>query len=190
MTCQEARITAIEHIRSGVPVSDPHFQTCLECSRFLQGQLALQTALARVAQAVPRPPKMEARLLAELDSCLRSPRQNIGWLLPAAVALAASLIAVTVIGVHHPAPKVLYRKALQQQAVEEPFLQIPYTAPLSPYERTSVIRMSVPVAALIAAGYDVHSVDTGAELRADVLIGQDGRALAIRPITNSVVNSN
>ena len=40
--------------------------------------------------------------------------------------------------------------------------------------------MDLPVAALIAAGFDVRAVDPGATVQADVLTGQDGRAHAIR----------
>ena len=61
-------------------------------------------------------------------------------------------------------------------------MRIPYVAPLAPYERTQVVRMSVPVTALIAAGFEVHARDIGAAVRADVLIGQDGRAYAIRRV--------
>jgi hypothetical protein len=35
---------------------------------------------------------------------------------------------------------------------------------------------------LIAAGFEVHVADSGRSLPADVLVGQDGRALAIRLI--------
>ena len=59
-------------------------------------------------------------------------------------------------------------------------MRIPYTAPPAPYERTQVMRMAVPVAALIAAGFEVHVADAGAAVPAEVLVGQDGRALAIR----------
>jgi hypothetical protein len=73
------------------------------------------------------------------------------------------------------------RQALVTQA-EEPFLEIPYVAPLAPYEHTTVRRMDVPVAALIAAGFEVHLPETGGMVTVDVLVGQDGRAHAIRPI--------
>jgi hypothetical protein len=59
------------------------------------------------------------------------------------------------------------------------FVQIPYVIQASPYERTSVVRMNVPVAALIAAGFQIRSAGAGTSLPADVLMGQDGRALAV-----------
>jgi hypothetical protein len=64
------------------------------------------------------------------------------------------------------------------------FMPIPYVIAPAPYERTAVVRMDVPVAALIAAGFEVRSV-AGATLAADVLIGQDGRPLAVSLISDS-----
>ena len=69
-------------------------------------------------------------------------------------------------------------------------MRIPYVAPLAPYERVRMLRMDVPVTALIAAGFEVHAHDTGAVVTADVLFGQDGRAYAIRRVPGSVLNSD
>ena len=69
-----------------------------------------------------------------------------------------------------------------QRATEEPFVSIPYVVPAASYERTQVIRTEVPVAALRSAGLTVQLLDVGASVRADVLVGQDGRALAVRLI--------
>jgi hypothetical protein len=67
---------------------------------------------------------------------------------------------------------------------EAPFLEMPYVAPLAPYERAEVVRMDVSVAELTAAGLDVRVPDTGATVLADVVLGQDGRAHAIRLVSN------
>ena len=92
-------------------------------------------------------------------------------------ALAAALL-VCAVWLQRPVPDAL---------AEAPFLEIPYTAPLAPYERTSVMRMEVPVAALTAAGFQVHGQEPGATVTADVLVGQDGRARAFRLISNRSV---
>jgi hypothetical protein len=75
----------------------------------------------------------------------------------------------------------------RRQAHEEsqPFLEIPYTVPLAPEEQTTVVRMEIPVAALIAVGFSVPASDAGAVVEAEVLVSQDGRARAIRPISIS-----
>jgi hypothetical protein len=184
MNCKEARATAIEHIRSGAAVLDPHFEGCAECSRFLRAQLALHSAFAALQREVPAPADLETQLLAEFDAvarnALRPAPRRVRWWLPAA-ALAAAL-AIGAVAIHRPLPP--------PRIAGEPFIEIPYVAPLAPYERTSIVRMDVPVSALIAAGFKVHAVDTGAALRADVLFGQDGRAHAIRLVSNSVPDSN
>jgi hypothetical protein len=91
-------------------------------------------------------------------------------------ALAALLVGALLL--QRPAPVT---------RADAPFLEIPYTAPLAPYERASVMRMDVPVAALIAAGFEVHGPEPGGTVRADVLVGQDGRARAFRLISNRSV---
>jgi hypothetical protein len=59
---------------------------------------------------------------------------------------------------------------------------IPYTEPLQPNERAAVMRVDVPVAAFIAAGFRIAAPDPGASIKADLLVGEDGRARAIRPV--------
>jgi hypothetical protein len=71
---------------------------------------------------------------------------------------------------------------------EQPFVAIPYVAPLDPYERAEVVRMELPVSALIAAGLQVDTDDARASVQADVVVGQDGRARAVRLVSISNVN--
>lgn len=61
----------------------------------------------------------------------------------------------------------------------EVFVPIPYVVPAAPYERTAIVPMDIPVAALIAAGLQVRTAGVAGTVPADVLVGQDGRALAI-----------
>jgi len=70
-------------------------------------------------------------------------------------------------------------------AAAPPFIPIPFVAPPAPYERLAITSMDLPVAALIAAGFDLRAADPAATIRADVLIGQDGRAHAIRILARS-----
>ena len=62
-------------------------------------------------------------------------------------------------------------------------MRVPYVVPPAPYERTEVMRMEVPVTTLLAAGLEVHVPAVEGTVRADVLVGQDGRALAIRLVS-------
>jgi hypothetical protein len=193
VNCQEVRAKLIEFARSGAPGSPldsalaVHLEVCVECLQFEDSQLALHSALTSLATETipePAPENLEARLLAEFDAAARTgSRQVRGWFLPTTAALAASLVGALLIHQPGPAPHVA-----EAPAGDQPFVQIPYVAPRAPYERAEVMRMKVPLTALIAAGFEVHSPDIGAAVNADVLVGQDGRALAIRLVPSSISN--
>jgi hypothetical protein len=77
---------------------------------------------------------------------------------------------------------MLARPTAIRKPEEEPFLPIPYVASLGPYEQTTVVRMDVAMTALKASGFEIHAPELSGALTVDVLVGQDGRAHAIRPI--------
>jgi hypothetical protein len=100
----------------------------------------------------------------------------------AAAAVATAHPAASIARARHVMGRVKQLVARVRQASDDnqPFMTIPYTVPLSPEERATVVRMEVPVAALIAAGFSVATSDPGGVVDADVLVSQDGRARAIR----------
>jgi hypothetical protein len=189
-----------------------HVETCAECARVLDGQLVLSTALDSMAgQAVPEMAAMEDRVMAEFDRAMV--RRASRWIWVAAIAAALCLgvvlldrrqpavrqqMAQTAI----EAPEILRtpvqassqasslrrvadhkRAARRANEENQPFVPIPYTVPLSPEERTSVVRMEIPVSWLISVGFNVGQLDPGAIVEADVLVSQDGRARAIRVLS-------
>lgn len=106
---------------------------------------------------------------------------------PAAESVPTPVSAAVSVPQHRAARVSRVRHTFQQtvarpqaSAASEPFVPIPYTVPLAPEERASVVHMQVPVAALIAAGFHVATSDPGEAIDADVLVSQDGRARAIR----------
>lgn len=136
----------------------------------------LRGSLRKLAETVSsiRPPDgTEAAVLAEFDRIQRGRLQRARWGTIAG-ALAASLVIGTLLlrPVPHPAA----------QPETQAFLPIPYTTPLQPYERVLVVETSVPVRALIAAGFHVQTSDPAGSVRADVMVSQDGRPRAIRPV--------
>ena len=100
-------------------------------------------------------------------------------------ALTAPVETAPVAAAVKRAPKRRVKPALKPEA---PFVAIPYTPPLDPRERVDVVRMDMPVAALIAAGLPVGAADPASDVRTDVLVGQDGRARAVRLV--AAVSSN
>lgn len=144
---------------------------------------ALQKLAVELAEA-EAPSHVEIAVLAEFDRARRSRRAKV-WSI-AAVAVAASLAAVWIAG-SRPAQKAA-APAVAEAESEQPFLPIPYVLPPAPYERVEIVRMQVPVAALISAGLPVGSADPGAQAEADVLVGQDGRPRAVRLVSISSFN--
>ena len=136
----------------------------------------LDPAMRRLAARVEaiRPPEgIEAAVMAEFDRVhrRRSPLRIVAF----GGALAASLVAGTLLLRPSPHPS----QSVETQA----FFPIPYTPPLEPYERVLVVETEVPVTELIAAGFRVANSDPGARVRADVMVSQDGRPRAIRPVS-------
>lgn len=60
------------------------------------------------------------------------------------------------------------------------FYPIPYAAPLQPYESRRIVRVSVPQPALAALGLPISQEPTLQPVDADVLVGEDNLARAVR----------
>jgi len=178
VNCLEQFARLMESARRGESPGaevEAHLSRCQECARFLEEQRSLSAGLARIARenaAARLPAGIEARIFAQVDSQLAS--RHV-WRPLAAAAIAASL-AIGVFLARGPAPRQPGR------AGDAPFVEIPFVAPFAPYERARIERMDLPVAALIAAGFRVQTVDAAGTVKADVLVGQDGRLHAIRLI--------
>ena len=110
-----------------------------------------------------------------------APRPRVVAIAPQAAQVAAPVVAA----VEQPVATHRPRTVKRVTEPEQPFIAIPYTLPLERYERVDVMRMDVPVAALIAVVLPISMADPSALARADVLVGQDGRARAIRLVASS-----
>ena len=77
------------------------------------------------------------------------------------------------------------RKAATARVVRpDGFIELPWTAGLPAFESGEIVRVEVPVASLPAYGFDI-SRGTSRNIEADVLVGQDGLARAMRLVSNS-----
>ena len=124
-------------------------------------------------EAPEAPPWLENRLLA---------RRDAGWRVRfvTGMALAAALGAAALFMVRTPPP----RPALAE-ASEDAFVPVPNVLPLDSYEIGRVVRTDVPVATLIGAGYRLPLADPNSTVKADLLIGEDGRVHAVRLVSDT-----
>jgi hypothetical protein len=194
-----------------------HAASCLDCRLFLEQQTLLTESLMELAADTPMAPplELEAMLLAEFDST-GSWRRRCLKPVAAIVAIAAVLACFAVIQPRHasPPPAKSYREFRAAAAVAVPppaalkavpgrvrrtrsappaedtgpFLAIPYTLPLDPRERMTVMRVEMPVTGLVAMGLTGWAPDPAASAQADVMVGEDGRIRAIRLV--SLYNSD
>lgn len=119
--------------------------------------------------AAPPPASAKAR-----DMQLPAPRA------PQVVAIPPALSPhpVSHAAVPKPSPPVV---AVQPSG----FVELPWSAGLPAFESGEIVRMEVPVASLPAYGIDISPGVGTRPLEADLLIGQDGFARAIRLVTNT-----
>jgi len=145
-----------------------HLEGCPECraasDRFLDIDRELMAWGRQVDQADrPRPATVGSHW--------------IRWI-PAAAAIAAAAVLAWVAPHRAPPPG---------NGGRAEFVGIPYQAPLDPRENTAIVHMNIRVAALLAAGYRVNG-DPGEVVAADVLVGEDGHAYAVRVLSGTEWN--
>ena len=128
------------------------------------------------------PPWIEAAVQLEFDRVQKRGRMQRRSLAACAAAAAAFVLMLgprpTPASAPTPAPQ-----PTAAAAAEQPFIPIPYVAPPGPYERMEVVRMDLPVAALLSAGLRVETADPSGFAQADVVVGQDGSPRAVRLIS-------
>ncbi len=144
---------------------EAHVQSCTSCAAELTGTKQALLLFGDSANQVAAHWQSQAPAAEPRRSVFR-------WAGVAAAAVSAVILAAT----------LMHRNPEPPPAPPSPevFVRIPYVVPPAPYERTEVVRMDVPKAALIAAGFKLDTATAGDSVAADVLVGQDGRPLAVR----------
>jgi hypothetical protein len=162
-----------------------HVQSCPACQAEQMRFQELDRDLGAYGDLLSRqcPPRTDqvAGVLPRVAAAKGGVRAAILWIPQLAAALAAVLF-LGVILVHRISP------GSSDEVAGESFVPIPYVQPLDQYETATVMRMEVPVAALIAFGYKVYARDPTAVVKADVLVGEDGRAHAVRVLSDLMLN--
>ncbi len=117
------------------------------------------------------------RFLATIDQT-ESSRRWRRVLVPATAALLAAA-AMLLVWLPRPVPH-------SAATDDNGFVAVPYTAPITSYERSSIVSMQIPVAELLADGYGL-AADPSSVVQADVLLGEDGRMHAVRLAPNQLL---
>ncbi len=154
-----------------------HVAACPPCRAALTAFSEIDSKLTgwgrELGSRNPATPGARERLVARIGAVSGGRRARLripSWIPVAAATIAAGLALIALV------PRRTAPAGLRDVSA---FVEIPYLAPLDPNENATVVRMQIRVATLIAAGYRV-AADPDEIVPADVLVGEDGRAHAVR----------
>lgn len=203
MNCREFEADVIDLAR-GVELDAPartrvesHLQSCDRCAALLARERQLSTALKEVSESAPPSPRavaIEQELLSAFAA--RTPeaahgragsRSAVGWLqarpwLAAAAVIVFAVAAWQVVGRWHSSGIQVPAAAAEEMT----FVALPTAVGLPPLESGRVVRVALPAASLPAYGFDVAPTSADSLVEADLLVGQDDVARAIRFVSVDV----
>jgi hypothetical protein len=213
MNCQEFWNTMPElHGTAADAEAAAHERECPACAALLLRQQALTDGLRTVAaenRQLAAPDRLEARLVSAFraQSVLVVRRAGYRWWAPAVAWAAAAMVmcglglllvhgrpgAARSVPSNRPPAATLELADLETSAVMDAdqdgnsldgdFIPLPNAAQIGPNEEINLVRLEVPRSAMIALGFAVSADRASEPVEADVMMGADGLARAVRFIT-------
>ena len=189
-----------------------HLAECAACATRWDRQQSLAAGLRLVSAGMRgdvAPPRVEAGLLAAFRSqegFKRHRASSYSWWPPvltwAAAAAATAVLAVVLLHGSHPvpasiapvsAPHRIAAPAVESADVvdedsygpDSDFIPVPNAARIEPNEDVNLVRVEVPRSAMMALGIVVTAENASDTVLADVVLGSDGMARAVRLVSNS-----
>ena len=174
---------------------ESHVEVCGTCAARLQRERELSAGLKAVAgqtSAAGPGPEMEQRLLdafaAMHTKAARTRTYSRVWRAAAAVLLVMTGLATWTASTVTPDPSSADAARQRGSATGgrgafDDFMLLPVASGLPALESGVIVRIELPVSALPAYGVEVISDIPKNRVEADLLVGQDGQARAIRFIT-------
>ena len=213
MDCEIANAELVEYARSrGVPDAalKDHLAACETCRERWEAEREL-TAHLRAMRLASVPASIEwskAVLLREFDAQKRRERQvRWMWAMSSAAVLVLSVVAVKdvwvkpagvpglaggagVVSARSYAPREYPQESFgpAEEAGEKGFIKVPFAMDPAPGETFEIVRTQLDPADLARMGVSVDPGWTGT-MQADVLVGQDGLAQAVR-LSNDEITEN
>ena len=198
MNCQEYWESYPE---LGGAALDGHAAECAPCARLLGEQQALAAGLHSVSAAwreIEAPARVEAGLVAAFRTQKRALAKPQRMWLPvltwaSAAALLIVLASFAIRGREPAPPRPVSRRAVQvaslpsaldwdydSDSANGDFIPLPNAQQVGENEDLDVVRVEVPRSAMLAVGLPVSSERVTELVEADVMLGADGLARAVR----------
>jgi HAMP domain-containing protein len=192
MTCEE--------FWNGEPHALDHLRECRPCATRAERQQRLAASLSRLGaemRHLEAPEHVERLVVAGFRGRvgLLPPARPAGWWWAAtgwaaAIALTTGLALFVAVGRQPQRTERITRHATQLAAAEFPadvdpaedggFIPLPNAEALGPNEEVNLVRIEAPRSMMIAVGFSVDADEAGEPVEADVMLGADGVARAIR----------
>ena len=205
MNCQEFWNTMPELAYEADDGHFEHVRECPACAALLNRQRTLASGLRSLAadwRSVEAPARVESRLTAAFlgQAGLTVSHPTARWWVPVATwataAVAVVALAMFLARDRHvvPAHRTTSNR-VELAAVEPPadlntlgdssgtdndFIPMPNAARIEPNEDLNLVRVEVPRSAMIALGYAVSEDRASEPVEAEVVLGADGLARAVR----------
>lgn len=153
--------------------------------------------LAAEMESVEAPARVEANLVAAFRDLRRETRmaRKVWWKSPVFIGAAAGFAAASLaFGVwvapkrslpsppaaHRPAPPQIQLAAYAPQESDDGFIPLPDAPQIDPNDDINVVRMELPRSAMLEVGLDVPPDQVAGTVEAEVKLGPDGLARAVR----------
>lgn len=168
---------------------DAHLAACPACAaRYAAGLPVMEglRLLAAGGKRVSAPPRVEASLLRAYRArygrlAPRARESRYWWAAAAAVLLAAGAFWI---GVHPPRPPLVAANAPLAAAVanedDAGFIPLPNAAGSPQDDDVDLVRVELPRSAVTALGIPANDLGDASIVEAEVLVGPDGMARAVR----------
>lgn len=176
----------------------PHLRECAACVARMRRHQQLRAGFRAMAATVrvEAPARVEARLMKEFRSHAGIPElagTRRRWV-PAAIwgGAIAAMIAAGIFLVRdrapeaqRPVPRHMEMASMENPtpldaAIEEGFVLLPGAEQLETVEDLNLLHVELPRSAMMQVGIDVSPERGGETVRADVMVGSDGLARAVR----------
>jgi hypothetical protein len=187
----------------GLPNEHEHLKQCPQCAGLVDRQQRLALGLRAMAhemRAVAAPPRVEANLMDAFRAGMASPGPRLAriprlpvfsWAVAAAAVIAMAVWvapprrhAAPPAARHIPAAQVelasLVDAQVDDSAEDDGFIPLPNAERVGPNDDVHVVRMELPRSAMLVVGLDVSPERVSERVEAEVMLGPDGLARAVR----------
>jgi hypothetical protein len=193
MTCSRVALLLVDLARGIEPaphrmeILEAHLRECPDCERRLERERGMSASLRALAVATavgPWDAASEAALLVAFDGAQTRRRSPRRWFVSVAAAAALLTVATTAVVRHRapavvtPPPAIAAASAQVAAARETAFVVWPGAADLPTFESGQLMRVELPASVALSLG--LAPSGRAVVVQADVLVGQDGFARAVR----------